>query len=263
MERSPMVRLLALAVLALLPLAASATEKEARLYEIRIYYAAEGKLEALNSRFRDHTLKLFEKHGMTNHAYFVPEGKNPERKLVYLISHKDMDARNKSFKDFIADPDWVKAYKESEKDGKLVDKIIEVFTHTTDYSPTVKAIDGKHTFELRTYITTPNNLDGINARFRDHTMKLFEKYGMSNLWYFNLVQDVKSKDLPLKKADTLIYFLAHKSTEARNASFDNFRKDPAWIAARYASETKAGGSLTMKDGVKSEMLVPTDYSPLK
>lgn len=258
-----MLRLLTLALLALAPTAAIAAEKEARLYEIRIYYAAPGKLEALHSRFRDHTLKLFEKHGMTNHAYFVPMGDNPERKLVYLISHKDMDSRNKSFKEFIADPDWQKAYKESEKDGKLVDKIVEIFLNTTDYSPMVKGADGKHTFELRTYITTPKNLDNLNARFRDHTVKLFEKHGMTNLWYFTLSQDVKSKDLPLKKEDSLIYFLAHKSKEARDASFDSFRKDPAWVAAREASEKKGGGSLTAKDGVKFEMLVPTDYSPLK
>jgi hypothetical protein len=258
-----MFRLLVLAVLAFLPVAATAAEKEARLYEIRIYYAAEGKLEALHSRFRDHTLKLFAKHGMTNHAYFVPQGDNPERKLVYLISHKDMDSRNKSFKDFIADPEWTKAYKESEKNGKLVDKIVELYLNTTDYSPVVKGADDKHTFELRTYITTPNNLDNLNARFRDHTLKLFEKHGMTNLWYFNLAQDSKSKDLPLKKESTLVYFLAHKSKEARDASFDTFRKDPNWIAAREASEKKGGGSLTAKDGVKFEMLVPTDYSPLK
>jgi hypothetical protein len=63
--------------------------------------------------------------------------------------------------------------------------------------------------------------------------------------------------------NTLIYLLTHKSADAAKASFDAFRADPAWVAAKEASEQKAGGSLTIKDGVKSEFLVPTDYSPVK
>lgn len=259
-----MLKWFAAVVVVLSPLVALAADKESRLYEIRIYYAAPGKLDALHARFRNHTLKLFEKHGMTNHLNTVPKGDNPERKLVYLISHKNMEARNASFKNFIADPEWQKAYKESEKDGKLVDKIVEIFLTATDYSPEVAKLTGSHVFELRTYIASPNNLANLNARFRNHTLKLFEKHGMTNLWYFHLAQDVKDKSLPLKKEDTLIYFLAHKSQEARDASFEAFRKDPVWIAARDASEKAAGGMLTVKDtGVKSEMLIPTDYSPLK
>jgi hypothetical protein len=63
--------------------------------------------------------------------------------------------------------------------------------------------------------------------------------------------------------NTLIYLLSHKSEAAAKASFDGFRADPAWSAAKEASEKKAGGSLTIKDGVKSEFLVPMDYSPVK
>jgi hypothetical protein len=59
---------------------------------------------------------------------------------------------------------------------------------------------------------------------------------------------------------TLIYFLTHKSEAAAKASFDAFRQDPAWVAAKAASEQKAGGSLTVKDGVKSIFLKPTDFS---
>jgi hypothetical protein len=64
-------------------------------------------------------------------------------------------------------------------------------------------------------------------------------------------------------ADTLIYVLAHQSKDAADASFKAFREDPDWIAARKASEEKAGGSLTAKDGVKSVFMKPTDYSPTK
>jgi hypothetical protein len=68
---------------------------------------------------------------------------------------------------------------------------------------------------------------------------------------------------PPDPKNTLIYLLAHKSQEAAKASFDAFRKDPDWVAARTASEQKAGGSLTVKDGVKSLFLVATDYSAVK
>ena len=80
---------------------------------------------------------------------------------------------------------------------------------------------------------------------------------MTNFAYWNLTPDQKNSD------KTLIYVLAHKSEEAGKASFDKFRQDPDWIAARKGSEEKAGGSLTEEDGVKSVFMKPTDYSPLK
>jgi hypothetical protein len=63
--------------------------------------------------------------------------------------------------------------------------------------------------------------------------------------------------------DTLIYILAHKSQDAAKASFSAFGQDPAWTAAKKKSEDNAGGSLTMKGGVKSEFMKATDYSPIK
>jgi hypothetical protein len=129
----------------------------------------------------------------------------------------------------------------------------------TDYSPAPKPIAGsdEHVFEFRTYTTPPNGLGAINARFRDHTLKLFEKHGMKNLAYFNRMPDQKDADV------TLFYILAHKSEDAAKESFAAFRNDPDWIVARKASEEKAGGSLTVKDGVKSEFYKSTDYSPIR
>ena len=245
-----------------LTLAVPAAEKDTRVYEMRVYYAAPGKLDALHSRFRDHTTKLFEKHGITNLGYFVPVD-NKENKLVYFVSFPSMDARAKSFKAFGADPDWKKAAAASEKDGPLLIKdggIKSTFLTVTDYSPVLKVAKGTEdrVFELRTYTATPKNLPLLNDRFKDHTIKLFEKHGMTNLIYWNLPPDQKGADV------TLIYLLAHKSTDAAKASFDSFRKDPAWLEARAASEKKGGGSLTeAKGGVVSEFLKATDYSPLK
>jgi hypothetical protein len=106
----------------------------APVYELRVYYAAEGKLEALNARFRDHTMKIFEKHGMKNGGYFVPEGDNPERKLVYWLEHQSRDAAKESWKAFGADPAWHEVARETEKNGRLVSKVESHYLQLTDYS---------------------------------------------------------------------------------------------------------------------------------
>lgn len=104
-------------------------------------------------------------------------------------------------------------------------------------------------YELRTYTTLPGRLDALNARFRDHTLKLFEKHGMTNVVY----------GVPMERDDQLVYLLAHDSRDAAKASFAAFGKDPDWIAARTASE--ADGKIVAK--VESVFLTPTDYSPMK
>ena len=231
---------------------------DTRIYEMRVYYAAPGKLDALNARFRDHTVKLFEKHGITNIGYFVPVGDNKEGKLVYFLAYANKEAQDKSWKGFMADPDWKAAFTASEKEGKLVSKVERKFLIATDYSPELKVdTTGGRVFELRTYTTTKGNLGGLDARFRDHTIKLFEKHGMTNLIYWHFLPDEKGAE------NTLVYLLSHKSQDAAKESFAAFGKDPAWTAARKGSEEKAGGSLTEKGGVVSEFLKPTDYSPLK
>lgn len=237
---------------------AVAAENDGRVYEMRIYYAAPGKLDALNARFRDHTCKLFEKHGIANVGYFVPLD-NKDAKLVYFLSYPGREARDASWKAFLKDPEWQAAYKASEVDGKLVAKVEARFLKTTDYSPPLKIEDvGGRVFEMRTYTATPGNLEALNARFRNHTVKLFEKHGMTNVVYWNYLPDQQGHE------KMLVYLLAHKDPAAAKASFDAFRADPEWMKARTASEEKAGGSLTEKQGgVVSEFLTPTDYSPLK
>ena len=248
-----------LALIAMTLTLGSLTAADTRVFEMRVYYAAPGKLEALNARFRDHTIKLFEKNGITNIGYWVPEGTNPEGKLVYVIAYPSREESKKRWQAFLNDPEWKKAYAASEKEGRLVAKLESHFMAATDYSPEIKpSTAAPRVFELRDYTASPSNLAALNARFRDHTVALFTKHGMKNLFYWNLTADQKEAD---KK---LLYLLAHKSREAAKASFEAFRQDPAWVKARAESEQKAGGSLTVaKDGVKSEFLVPTDYSPTK
>lgn len=244
-------------LLAMTPTLAAA-DKDTRVFEMRTYTAAPGKLDALHARFKDHALKLFEKHGVASVAYFVPTP-NPDNKLVFVLAFPSREAREEAFKKFAADPEWTKAVAESEKDGKLVTKVEQRFLTPTDYSPPLKVeAKGGRVFELRTYTATKGNLPLLDARFRDHTVKLFEKHGMTNVVYWHPTADQPDKDV------TLVYLLAHKDPAAAKASFDAFRQDPAWVAARKASEEKGGGSLTEpKGGVVSVFLTPTDYSPLK
>lgn len=234
-------------------------KEERRLYELRTYHAEPGKLDALLSRFRDHTCKLFEKHGMTNVVYFVPV-ENKDNLLVYLLSYPDKAARNASWKGFLADPEWKKAAGASEVNGKLVGKIDELFLSPTDFSPVFgngKPGGPDRLIEMRTYTTTPGKLPNLHKRFRDHTMELFKKHGMTNLGYYELNEGQPGAE------NTLLYFLAHKDQEAAAKSWTEFRADPVWVAAKKASEDAAGGSLTVPDGVKSVFLKPVDFSPVK
>ena len=107
-----------------------------RVFEIRTYHAAEGKMDALNARFRDHTCKLFEKHGMKNIGYWQAiEPKDGKQVLIYILAHDSEEAAKKNWDAFQNDPDWKKIKDESEKDGALVAKIEKVFVKATDYSP--------------------------------------------------------------------------------------------------------------------------------
>jgi heme-degrading monooxygenase HmoA len=110
---------------------------DTRIFELRTYTAAPGKMDALNARFRDHTNKLFEKHGMTIIGFWMPmKQKEGEEKLIYILAYPSKEAAEKSWKAFQNDPAWKKAREESEKNGRLLAKPPEsVYMNPTDYSP--------------------------------------------------------------------------------------------------------------------------------
>jgi hypothetical protein len=110
---------------------------DTRVFEMRIYYANPGKMEALHARFRDHTNKLFVKHGMTLIGYWNPtDPKQAQEKLIYILAYPSKEAADKSWDAFKKDPDWIAAKKASEKDGmSLVKKVESVYMNPTDYSP--------------------------------------------------------------------------------------------------------------------------------
>lgn len=112
------------------------TEVANRVFEIRTYTTADGKLDALHRRFRDHTMGFFKQHGMTNVAYWTPqEGPSAGNTLIYVLAYPSREAARKSWSDFNADPAWQKVRAASEENGKIVTKVESVFVDPTDYSP--------------------------------------------------------------------------------------------------------------------------------
>lgn len=107
-----------------------------RFFELRIYTTHPGKLDALNKRFREHTNRLFQKHGMELIGYWTPaDGPESENTLIYILAYPDRAAREKAWQGFLADDEWKKVYEESHRDGPIVAKVESKFMTATDYSP--------------------------------------------------------------------------------------------------------------------------------
>ena len=107
-----------------------------KVFELRTYTAPEGKLPNLQARFRDHTMRIFNKHGMKSVGYWVPQdGAEHSNTLIYIISHDSREQAKKNWADFQADPEWKKVSAESQVDGPIVSKVVSVFMDATDYSP--------------------------------------------------------------------------------------------------------------------------------
>ena len=124
-----------LATLALAAFALTAMAADKPVYELRTYTCEPGRLPNLLARFRDHTTKLFEKHGMKNIGYWVPaDGPQHENTLIYILQHKSREAAKASWDAFRADPAWIKARTESEASGKIVTKAESVYMDATDFS---------------------------------------------------------------------------------------------------------------------------------
>ena len=239
----------------------SAAEPEP-IYELRIYTTNEGKLPDLLKRFREHTIALFEKHGIKNLGYWVPieVADGSENTLIYVLSHKDRETAKTSWANFLQDPEWKAAAKASEANGKILAKAPEsIFMNRTTFSPVLKvgAGDAPRVFELRTYTTNPGKLEALHQRFTNHTMGLFEKHGMTNLCYWTPTDEDKGRD------NKLIYILAHASKEAGLKSFDEFRADPVWIAAKGESEKDGSLTVPQPEGVKSVYMKAVDFSVIQ
>jgi hypothetical protein len=106
------------------------------VYELRTYTAPDGKLGELHSRFRDHTIRIFNKHGMKSVIYLSPQdAPDSANTLIYVLEHPSREAAKKAWADFQADPEWVKVAADSQVNGRIVTKVVSVFADPTDYSP--------------------------------------------------------------------------------------------------------------------------------
>jgi hypothetical protein len=106
------------------------------MVQLRTYTAPEGKLTNLHTRFRDHTMRIFERHGMTNIGYWTPQDTTlRENTLVYLLSHPTRAAADQAWRDFSADPEWQRVAEESQRDGRIVSQVVRMYLDPTDFSP--------------------------------------------------------------------------------------------------------------------------------
>jgi hypothetical protein len=135
----------ALPAAALLPSALWAAAQDnggstaATVYELRVYHAPPGKLPGLLTRFREHTVKIFDRHGMKSVAYWTPvdePGKSDT--LIYILRHPSREAAAANWKSFQDDPEWKGVRDKSEANGKIVDKVDSTFIALTDFSPPLR-----------------------------------------------------------------------------------------------------------------------------
>jgi hypothetical protein len=107
-----------------------------KVYELRTYTAPDGKLEELHARFRNHTLRIFQRHGMENVIYFRPQdAPASQNTLIYVLAHESREAAKASWAAFQKDPEWRKVAQESQVNGKIVASVQSIFLDPTDYSP--------------------------------------------------------------------------------------------------------------------------------
>jgi hypothetical protein len=250
-----LLSLFSVLLLASFAVTAFGADVPAPVFELRIYTAHEGKMPDLLKRFRDHTCAIFERHGMVNIGYWLPVDAKDGNKLYYVLQHQSREAAKASWKAFGADPEWKKVQQASEANGKIVDAVESTFLAATDYSPaSAKLSTHSHVYELRTYTANEGKLDALDTRFRDHTLTIFARHGMTNVRYWHPLDTDKGA------GKTLVYIIAHDSREAATKSWADFQADQEWVKVRNASE-ESGKILVHAPA--SVFLTPTDFSPLK
>ena len=118
-----------------LSISAQAEEND-KVFELRTYTSAPGKLDDLQSRFRDHTTRIFAKHGMKVIAYWTPT--DPEKAndtLIYVLEHASQVAADQSWQAFAEDPEWAKVSEASNANGRILTSVVREYMKATDYSP--------------------------------------------------------------------------------------------------------------------------------
>ena len=105
------------------------------IYEYRVYETLPGMLPALHARFRDHTVKIFERHGIKNIGYWTSEVGDYTDRLIYIVAFEDAGQREQAWNSFRNDPEWQKVRADSEANGLIVRRVFNTLLNPTDYSP--------------------------------------------------------------------------------------------------------------------------------
>jgi hypothetical protein len=178
-------------------------------------------------------------------------------RLYYILGYKDRAARDAAWTAFSADPDWMAAYKATAAGGPLQTQIDNVFLAPASYSPKLNldTTGAPRLFELRTYTANPGKLEAIHDRFRDHTLALFAKHGMTSILYW---RPTPGQDGGYDSK--MVYMLAYPSLAARNADWTAFSADPDWIKVSNASQQNG---VLLKGKPDAMFLTPLPFSPLK
>ena len=195
---------------------------------------------------------------MKSVGYWVPmDEAHSKNTLIYVLEHESREAARASWKAFGNDPDWKAAYKASTADGKLLSKPpVAVYMEKTDYSPAFESGEaGKDVvYELRTYRAAEGKLAPLDARFRDHTIGLFDRHEIQSVAYWH-------QAVPVDQYGALIYLVRHQSADAAKVAWKSFSTDPDWKKVALASKEKDGSLL--RERLQSVYMKPTDYSAMK
>lgn len=254
-----------------------------KVYELRIYTCNEGKLDALNARFREHSMRILARHGIESMYYWTvsqgagTDGTDAPNMLVYIVAHKSREAADKSWEAFRADPEWVAVKAKSEEAGPLLSKPpVSVFMEATSYNPPDEQISMANApprlFELRKYNDGEARVPGTVERFGGWEGELFRQRGAQTLAFWTATDK-----------SAFIYLLAYKDAGARGAVWNGF--GPAFQEAQAAYNARMGRGATPAPargpasapaaggarrggrgggaGSENRLLVPTDYSPRK
>lgn len=228
------------------PVPPSRTEQQ--VFELRTYTVVAGRLDELHTRFREHTIRLLEKHGATSLGFWVPSD-NSDNKLVFLLSYPTQSARNRTWSTLVADPEWLRVKQSSEhREGKLVERIESRFLAATEYSPALRPVreTDQREFELRTITADAARAEAAHTKLRTETLPELERNGavIRGVW------TVRSAS----ESETTILYLVARTPRVGESEADSVIASLNGVGMRRPAVRPDSSILLLR---------ATDYSPMK
>ena len=215
------------------------------LYELRIYDAMPGRFGAVNDRLANYSSPFLRKHGMEILGFWTDEIGTSNR-VTYIISFESMADCEAKWSAFRADPDWQRAFAETEKDGPLVGTVHNSFMRLTPYSPEPQVTSKVQ--ELRVYEVVPGKMQALHERMANHTMGYLKKYGIDMIGFWTDAVGISNQ---------LWWMIGYPSLAEREKRWSAFMVDPDWLKA--VEESHRDGVLVSR--AHNSILSPTPYSP--